>query len=159
MTGNFFGRHFDAEIAAGDHDSVGGFENFFQMIDGLRLLELGDDGNVAAVRGDDLLDHADVGGGADEGERDGIDAVAEAEFEVFAIFFCQGGNGERHAGKVDAFVLAEHAAVDDVADDVFAAVSPSNGAHAQFDQAVTRAGCGRRARVRGRDRGMWWRCG
>ena len=53
---NFFRRHFDAEIAAGDHDSVGGFENFFQMIDGLRLFELGDDGDVAAVRGDDLLD-------------------------------------------------------------------------------------------------------
>ena len=51
---DFFRRHFDAEIAAGDHDSVGGFENFFQMIDGLRLFELGDDGNVAAVRGDDL---------------------------------------------------------------------------------------------------------
>src|SRR5580700_6497637 len=34
---NFFRRHFYAEIAAGDHNSVGGFENFFQMIDGLGL--------------------------------------------------------------------------------------------------------------------------
>ena len=45
---NFFGRHFHAQIAARHHDSVGGFENFFQMIDGLRLFQLGDDRNVAA---------------------------------------------------------------------------------------------------------------
>ncbi len=72
---NFFRRHLDAEIAAGDHDSVGGFEDFFQMIDGLRLFELGDDRDIALVRGDDLLDLGDVGGGADERKRDGIDAV------------------------------------------------------------------------------------
>ena len=72
---NFFGRHFDAEIAARDHDAVGGFENFFQMIDGLRLFELGDHGDIAAVRGDDLLDHLHIGGGAHEGERHSIDAV------------------------------------------------------------------------------------
>jgi hypothetical protein len=55
--GNFFRRHLDAEIAAGDHDSVGGFENFFEMIDGLRLFEFRDDGDIAAVRGNDLLGH------------------------------------------------------------------------------------------------------
>ena len=53
--GNFFWRHFNAEVAAGHHDSVGGFENFLQMIDGLRLFQLGDHRNVAVVRGDDLL--------------------------------------------------------------------------------------------------------
>src|SRR5579864_5194965 len=58
--GNFFGSHLNAEIAAGDHDSVGGFENFFQMIDGLGLLELGNHGDIAAMRGDNLPDHADV---------------------------------------------------------------------------------------------------
>jgi hypothetical protein len=72
---DFFRRHFYAEIAASDHDSVGGFENFFQVIDGLRLFEFRDDGDVAVVLGDDLLDHADIGGGADEGKRDGVDAV------------------------------------------------------------------------------------
>ena len=106
------------------------------MIDGLRLFQLGDDGNVAVVpgtvRGDDLLDHADIGGAAHERESDGIDAVVEAEFEVFAVFFGQRRNGKRDAGKVDAFVLAQRAAVDDVAENVFAA----DAANAQFDQAV-----------------------
>ena len=50
MTGTFSGGDLDAEIAAGDHDSVGGFENFFQMVDSLRLFELGDDRDVAVVR-------------------------------------------------------------------------------------------------------------
>src|SRR5580765_7674120 len=43
--GNFLGGHLDPEVAAGHHDSVGYFENFFEMIDRLWLLELGDDGN------------------------------------------------------------------------------------------------------------------
>ena len=93
------------------------------------------------MRGDDLLDHADVGGGADERERDRVNAVLEAEFQILAVFFGQGGNGQRDAGKIDAFVLAQHAAVDDVAENVFAA----DAAHAQFDQAVAEqdAGAGR----------------
>ena len=72
---DFFGRHFDAEVAARDHDSVGGFENFFQMIDGLWLFKLGNDRNVAVVGGDDLLHHADVGGGADERKRHRVHSV------------------------------------------------------------------------------------
>ena len=129
---NFLRRHFDAEIAAGDHDSVGHFENFFEVIDGLRLFEFGDDGDIALVRGDNLLDHADVGGGADEGQGDGIDAVLEAEFEILAIFFRERGDRESDAGKIDAFVLAEHAAVDDIAEHIFAAGT----ADTQFDQAI-----------------------
>ena len=143
--GNFFWRHFNAEIAASDHDSVGHFENFFQMIDSLRFFELGDDGHVASVRRDDLLDHADIGGGADEGKCDRVNTVAEAEFEVFAVFSSERRDGEGDSGKIDALVLAERAAVDDVTHDVFAAVFSSHGAHAQFDQAVAEkdAGAGR----------------
>ena len=91
--GNFFGRHFDAEIAAGDHDSVSDFEDFFQMIDGLRLFELGDDWDIAAVRGDDALYLGDVGGGAHEGKRNRVDAMVEAELKIFAVFFRERGNG------------------------------------------------------------------
>src|SRR5437879_3591994 len=95
---DFFGRHFDAEIAAGDHDSVGGFEDFFQMIDGLRLFEFGNDRDIALVRGDDSLDGRDIGGGADEGESDGIDSVPEAKLQVLAIFGSHGRNGEGDSG-------------------------------------------------------------
>ena len=118
--GNFFGRHFDAEIAAGDHDSVGGFENFFEMIDGLRLFQFGDDGDVAAVLSDDLFDHLHVGGGADERDRDRVDAVGESELEILAIFFGERRNRQGDPGEVNAFVFAEQAAVDDVAEHVVA---------------------------------------
>src|SRR5580658_319338 len=90
--GDFFRGHFYAEVAAGDHDSVGCFENFFQMIDGLRLFQFRDYGDVAVVLGDDLFDHDDVGGGADEGNRNRVDAVGQAEFQVLAIFFCESGD-------------------------------------------------------------------
>ena len=95
---DFFGSHFDAEIAAGDHDSVGSFEDFFQMIDGLRLFEFGNDRDIALVRGDDSLDCRNIGGGADEGESDGIDSVPEAKLQVLAIFGSHGRNGEGDSG-------------------------------------------------------------
>ena len=43
------------------------------------------------------FDHADVGGGAHEGNRDRIDTVLEPEFEVFAVFFGKRGNREGDA--------------------------------------------------------------
>ena len=62
-----------------------------------------------------------VGGGADKRKRDRVDAVTEAEFEILAVFFRKSGNREGDAGKIDALVLAQHAAVEDVAEHVFAA--------------------------------------
>ena len=81
---------------------------------------------------DDLLDHVHVGGGADERKSDRVHAVVEAELEILTIFFGHGGNRQRCAGQIDALVFAQSSAVQDVADNVFAA----HGAHAQFDQAV-----------------------
>ena len=46
--GNFFRRHLDAQISARDHDPVRDFEDFFEMIDRLRLFQLGDDGHIAS---------------------------------------------------------------------------------------------------------------
>jgi hypothetical protein len=63
----------------------------------------------------------DVGRGADERERNRVDAVLEAEFEVFAIFFCERGNRQSDARQVDALVLAQHATVKHIAEHVFAA--------------------------------------
>src|SRR4051812_1509675 len=63
---NFFGRHLDAKISTGDHDTVRDFEDFFQVINRLRLFQLGDDRDIALVRGDDTFDLRNVGGGADE---------------------------------------------------------------------------------------------
>jgi hypothetical protein len=97
------------------------------------LFEFGDDGDVARMRCDNLFDRSDVGGGADKGKRDRVHAVAEAELQIFAVFFRESWNRQGNAGKIDPFVLAQHAAVDDIAEHVFS----SNRADAQFDQAIT----------------------
>ena len=77
--GDFFGRDFDAEIAARDHDAVGDFEDAVEMLDGLGLFELGDDPGVGLEGGEAVLDVANVVGGADEGDGDGVDALADGE--------------------------------------------------------------------------------
>ena len=103
---DFFRRHLDAQIAASDHHSIGSFEDFFQVVDGLRLLQFCDQGSIVAVADDDLLDHVHVGGRAHEGKRNHIHAVFEAELEILAIFFGHGGNRQRGAGQIDALMLA-----------------------------------------------------
>ncbi len=56
------------------------------MVHRLRLFQLGNYGNVALVRRDNLLDGQYVGSSAHEGERNCIDAVIQSEFEIFAVF-------------------------------------------------------------------------
>ena len=130
--GNFFGRDFDAEIAASDHDGVGDFEDAVEVFDGLGLFELGDDPGVGLEGGEAVLDVADVGGGADEGDGDDVDALADGEDEVFFVLLGERGDVDGDAGEVDALVFAEHAAVDDLAGDVGA----FDGLDAQLDEAV-----------------------
>ena len=129
---NLFRRHLDAQVAASDHHTIGSFQDFFQVIDGLRLLQFGDQGSVAALADHDLLDHVHVGGGAHEGERNRVHTVFEAELEILAIFFGHGGDRQRGAGQIDALMLAQSSTVQDVADHILAA----DGAHAQFDETV-----------------------
>src|SRR5690348_5381023 len=102
------------------------------MIDGLRLFELGDDRDVTAVRGDDLLGFADIGSRADKGLGDGVDAMTKAEFEISLVFVRERRNRQRNTGQVDALVLAKHASVDHITENVLAA----NRADTEFDQAV-----------------------
>ncbi len=116
--GDLFGRDFDAEISAGDHDGVGYFEDGVEVLDGLGLFELGDDPGVGVEGGEAAFDVADVVGGADEGDGDGVDALADGEDEVFLVLLGERGDLDGDAGEIDALVLAEHAAVDDLADDV-----------------------------------------
>src|SRR6266567_1541810 len=115
---DLLGRDFDTEIAAGDHDGVGYFEDAVEVLDGLGLFELGDDPGVGLEGGEAVLDVADVVGGADEGYGYGVDALSDGEDEVFLVLLGERGDLDGDAGKVDALVLAEHSAVDDDEGDV-----------------------------------------
>ncbi len=130
--GDLFGRDLDAEIAAGDHDGVGDFEDAVEVLDGLGLFELGDDPGVGLEGGEAAFDVADVVGGADEGDGDGVDALSDGEDQILLVFLGERGDLDGDAGEIDALVLAEHAAVDDDAGDVGA----FDLLDAEFDEAV-----------------------
>ena len=72
------------------------------------------------MRGDAVAHQGDIFRGAHEGDGDGVDAVIEREFEVFSVFLRERGRAHQDAGEIDALALAQHAAVDDVADHVIA---------------------------------------
>ena len=91
-------------------------------------------GNVGPMRSDDLLGFLDVSRRADKRQGNCVDAVIDPELQIFAIFFRQRGNRERDAREIDSLVLAKHASVKHVAENVF----PADAANSQFNQAVAK---------------------
>ena len=79
-----------------------------------RPFELRDERHPRAMRlGDELARAVEVVGGLDEAERDHVHAEREAEREIVLVLRRDRRGRQRHAGRVDALVLAELAAVDD----------------------------------------------
>ena len=72
--GTCLDRHFDAEIAAGDHEGVAELDDLLEPLDGLRLFDLGHDAGAAL---DDLADIDDVLGALHEAQRDPVGLVLE----------------------------------------------------------------------------------
>ncbi len=130
--GHLLRRHLDSEVSARDHDAVGDFQDGVEMLDSLRLFELGDDPYIGLQRIQTAAHMAHVVRGTHERYGDGVYALAYGEDQVFFIFFGQRRNLDRNAGEIDALVLAQRAAVDDLADDVVAV----DGADVELDQAV-----------------------
>ena len=71
-------RQLDAEVAAGDHDAVERVDDLGEVVDRLRLLDLGDDRQAHALLVHDLVHVDDVRGAADEGQRDQVGAAGAA---------------------------------------------------------------------------------
>ena len=57
---HFFGAHFNAEIAASDHDAIGDSQNFIEIIDRFGFFDLGDERRVFAVASDSRFGGANV---------------------------------------------------------------------------------------------------
>ena len=60
----------------------------------------------------------DVGGAADEGQRDHVDAVPQRPAQVGGVLLAHRRHADGDAGQVDALVVADGAADDDLGDDV-----------------------------------------
>ena len=125
-------RNFHAQIAARHHDAVGHLKNVLQMLDGLRLLQLGDNPRLAAQRRNPIAYQANILSRAHKRNRDRIHAVGQRELQILGVLFGQRRNTYRNARQVDALVLAQHAAVDDLAHDVLVV----HFVHTQFNQTV-----------------------
>ena len=130
--GNFFRAHFDAQIAARDHYSIGDSENFVEIIYGFRFFELGDYRRIFSGASDGEFCGAHVRSGAHETESEIIRADDQGRLQVLAVFRGQRRNIEFDSRKIDAFVFAQVSAVFHLGDDVLAV----RGNHAQGDVAV-----------------------
>ncbi len=98
-------------VAASDHYAVGNGQNLIQIVDGLRLFQLGDDRRVAARSGDDLFNRPDIGGRANKGDGNHVHAYCEPEGEVFLVLGGERWHAEHRAGQIDALMLAEQSAI------------------------------------------------
>ena len=91
-----------------------------QVVDGLALLDLGDDGHGPAQGADEGLRFLDVRGLAHEGEGHVVDAILHAEREVAPVFFGERGGRELHSRQVHALAALEQAAVEHAGENALA---------------------------------------
>jgi hypothetical protein len=136
------------QVAAGQHDAVGGLEDGVDVVQGLGLLDLGDERHHPAGLLHLGAAQEHVGGVAHEGQGHVVDAVGEAEVQVGPVLLAHGLGPEAHAGQVDALVLLEHPALDHLA----AHLHPVGGEHPQLDEAVVHQQPVARAHVLGQVR-------
>ena len=113
-------RNLDAKIAAGHHHSVRDLENGFKIFDGLRLLQLGNERSIAAMRGNRPPGAHHIVGGAHKRDGDQVNRVLQTECEVRLVLLGERRNADVRSGQVDALVLTQHPAVQHLADDVVA---------------------------------------
>ena len=107
---------FYAEVASGDHDAIHSGDDLVDIADGFVLFDFSDDADFGAACLADAAQNGHIAGGANEGGGDPIHFLGDAEAEIFEVFVGDRSDGERDAGGVDAFVAAERAADDDLAD-------------------------------------------
>ena len=100
----------DAEVAARDHDRVRLAEDVVEHRDRFRLLDLRDHVRGRARGLDQRLQRLHVGGRADKGERDEVDAELERELEIVDVLARERGDRQRHAWQVDPLVRGDGAA-------------------------------------------------
>lgn len=113
--------NFNAHVAAGNHDAVGYFEDFIEIIQAFLVFDLGDDLDVfAAVLVEELTDTENVFLLADEGCSDKVNFAFAAETEIDFILFSERWKGGDDVWKVNALVFAENARVLNFGDDLVA---------------------------------------
>ena len=110
-------RHFDPEVAAGDHDPAGRRrDDLLDVFGRLLALDLGDQRDVGAELVEPLVHRHQVGGGGDEGDGDQVDAVLGGELDPAEVAVGRRRQGGA-AGDVHPLVGGERPADLDLAVD------------------------------------------
>ena len=111
---DLFQRALDGHIATCDHDAVERLDDLLEVLEGLRLLDLGDDRDTAAFLVHDLMGAIDVGGEAHEGHGNDVGAGADGPAQI--LFVLLGQSRQRHgdARKVDALVAGDRSGNDNL---------------------------------------------
>ena len=109
--------HLNTQIASCDHGSVAGFDDCFEVLDGLGHFDLGDNRNPSGFagrrvihRGDALLELDDFIDATHEAEGEPIHFVRDGPRDAFHIAVGDCWCGEFALWYVDAFVAADSAA-------------------------------------------------
>ena len=122
-------RQFDAEVAARHHHAVARLDDLFEPLDRRRLLDLGEQGRLAA---DQLARFPQIVGSLHEAERDPVDALIDCEGQVATVLRGQCRHRHHHIGNVEALVVAQGATDLDIGDDALVVMLD----HAQHQFAV-----------------------
>jgi hypothetical protein len=101
------------EVAAGDHEPVERLDDLVEVVDRLRLLDLGEDGQAGARLVHDLVHALDVLGRAHERQRDHVGPQGQAEAQVVLVLLRQGGHADADAGQGQALVVRDRTALGD----------------------------------------------
>ena len=111
---DLFQRALNGHVATGGHDAVEGLDDLFEVLQSLRLLDLGNDRDATAFLVHDLVGAVDVGGETHEGHGDDVGAGADGPTQVGLILLGQGRQAHGHARQVDALVGGHRAGHDDL---------------------------------------------
>ena len=111
-------RELDAEVTAGDHHAVERGDDLLEILDCLRLLDLGDHGQANALLVHDLVDPFDICGVTHERQGDHVRLQPQRPAEVRLVLLRHGWDADRDPGQVDALVVGHHPALDHHGDHV-----------------------------------------
>src|SRR4029077_15165034 len=109
-----FDRHLghvdlDAQIAAGDHDRVGGLDYFVEPIEGFALFDLGDDAGLGAARSQNIFECPHFVWSPHETEADEIDAGLGRPDRMLVVGNADGRHAQLGARQIDALAAANGA--------------------------------------------------
>jgi hypothetical protein len=111
---DLFQRALNGHVATGGHDAVEGLDDLFEVLQSLRLLDLGNDRDATAFLVHDLVGAVDVGGETHEGHGDDVGTGADGPTQVGLILLGQSRQGDGDARQVDALVGGHRTGHDDL---------------------------------------------